>query len=102
MAIKRYSKKEPLIFIWVMVPYVIGMNMILFGTCLFRPFSQFLLAGLYNLIYFFAIYFVFGLVATKIHNMYPAAGDLFKRISIMLPVFYVMNIITINGVMLLY
>src|SRR4051794_20775362 len=102
MAIKRYSKKEPVVFLWVMVPYVIGMNLILFGSCLFHPFSPFLLAVLYNLIYFFIIYFIFGLVATKIRKTYPAAGDLFKRIRIMLPIFYVMNIFAIYGVVFLY
>jgi len=60
------------------------------------------MAGLYSLIYFFIIYFVFGLVAAKIRRMYPAAGDLFKRISIMLPIFYIMNAFTIYGVILLY
>lgn len=98
----RYSKREPIVFLWVMVPYAIGMNLILFGSCLFRPFTQFLLAELYSLIYFFFIYFFFGLVAARIRRMYPAAGDLFKRISIMLPIFYVMNIIMIYGVILLY
>ncbi len=99
---KRYSKREPQVFVWVMAPYVTGMNLILFGSCLFHPFTQFLLAFIYNLIYFFIIYFVFGLVAAKIHRMYPAAVDLFKRIRIMLPVFYVMNAFTIYGLILLY
>ena len=98
----RYSRREPLVFLWVMLPYTIGMDLILFGSCLFRPFTQFLLASLYSLIYFFFAYFTFGLVAARIRKMYPAAGDLFKRISIMLPIFYVMNIIVIYGVILVY
>lgn len=102
MVLKRYSKKEPIVFVWVMIPYAIGMNLILFGSCLFRPFIQFLLAGLYSLIYFFIAYFVFGLVAAKIRQRYPAAIDLFKRIRIMLPIFYVMNMAMIYGVVLLY
>jgi two-component system LytT family sensor kinase len=99
---KRYSKREPVVFLWVMVPYVMGMNLIMFGTCLFRPVMQFFLAGFYNLVYFFIAYFVFGIVAAKIRARYPAAGDLFKRIRIMLPVFYVMNAIMIYGLVLLY
>ena len=102
MAMKRYSKREPLVFLWVMIPYTLGMNLILFGSCLFHPFPQFLLAFIYNLIFFFIIYFVFGLVATKIRKMYPAAVDLFKRIRIMLPAFYIMNAFVIYGVTLLY
>ena len=99
---KRYSKREPQVLVWVMAPYVTGMNLILFGSCLFRPFSQFLLAFFYNLIYFFVVYFVFGLVAAKIRKTYPAAGDLFKRIRIMLPVFYIMNMLMVYSMLLLY
>ncbi len=102
MSIKRYSKREPQVFVWVMTPYVTGMNLILFGSCLFRPFSQFLLAFFYNLIYFFVAYFVFGLVAASIRKKYPAAGDLFKRIRIMLPVFYVLNMLMIYSMTSLY
>ena len=102
MKIKRYSKKEPIVFLWVMIPYVIGMNLILFGSCLFHPLTQFLSAGLYSLIYFFVIYFVFGLVAARIRRRYPAAIDLFKRIRIMLPVFYVMNMAAIYTVVFFY
>ena len=102
MSIKRYSKREPQVFVWVMPPYVTGMNLILFGSCLFRPFSQFLLTFFYNLIYFFVAYFVFGLVAARIRKRYPAAGDLFKRIRIMLPVFYIMNMLMIYSMTLLY
>ena len=99
---ERYSKKEPIVFLWVMIPYVIGMNLILFGSCLFRPFTQFLSAGLYSLIYFFVIYFIFGLVAARIRHWHPAAIDLFKRIRIMLPIFYVMNMAAIYAVVSLY
>jgi len=99
---ERYSKKEPIVFLWVMIPYVIGMNLILFGSRLFHPFTQFLLAGLYSLIYFFVIYFIFGLVAARIRRWYPAAIDLFKRIRIMLPIFYVMNMAAIYAVVFLY
>jgi two-component system LytT family sensor kinase len=90
------------VFLWVMVPYATGMNMILFGSCLLHSLSQFLLAGLYSLVYFFIAYFVFGLVAAKIRRIYPAAVDLFKRIRIMLPVFYIMNMFMVYGAILLY
>ncbi|MEP7319946.1 MAG: hypothetical protein ABI921_14420, partial [Panacibacter sp.] len=59
MAIKRYSKNEPLVFVWVMIPYVIGMNLIMFGSCLLQTFTQFILSFLYSVIYLFSAYFVF-------------------------------------------
>jgi len=38
----------------------------------------------------------------QIRKKVPAAGDLFKRIGIMLPILYVMNIGLINGIIFLY
>src|SRR3954447_9131867 len=98
MALKRYSKNEPWIFVWVMIPYVIAMNLILFGGCIIRSLSQFSITFLTSTIYLFACYLVFGLVAMQFGKRVPAAGDLFKRIGIMLPVFYVMNIGLVNGI----
>ena len=102
MALKRYSKKEPLVFIWVMIPYVAGMNLILFESCILRSLPDFLLAFLYSAVYLFAVYFIFGMVAFRIRKAFPLAGDLFRRIGLMLPVFYLMNIGAINGIAFLY
>ena len=102
MALKRYSKKEPLVFIWIMIPYVIGMNLILFESCLLQSISTFFLSFLYSCIYLFAVYFVFGIVALQIRKKFPSAGDLFRRIGVMLPVFYIMNIVAINGLAIIY
>jgi two-component system LytT family sensor kinase len=102
MALNRYSKNEPWIFVWVMIPYVIAMNLILFGSCIISSVFQFSLAFLTSAIYLFACYFVFGLVAMRIRKQVPAAGDMFKRIGIMLPAFYGMNIGLVNGIIFLY
>jgi sensor histidine kinase YesM len=99
---KRYSKNEPWIFLWVMIPYVIAMNLILFGSCVIRSLSQFSVAFLSSTIYLFACYFLFGVVAIQLRKKIPAAGDLFKRIGIMLPIFYGMNIGLVNGIIFLY
>ncbi len=102
MAIKRYSKQEPLVFIWVMIPYLAGMNLILFGSCVLRSFSSFILSFLFSAVYLFAGYFIFGMVAFRIRKIFPSAGDLFRRIAFMLPVFYLMNIGAIKGLAALY
>lgn len=102
MALKRYSRKEPMIFVWVMIPYIAGMNMLVFGSCIFSPVGAFIKSFLYTGVYFSIIYFFFGLVATLIKKRFPATGDLFKRMAIMLPVFYVMNIMAVSGLFFLY
>lgn len=102
MALKRYSKKEPLIFVWVMIPCIAGMNMLVFGSCIFSSFGSFARALLCSGIYFSIIYFFFGLVATLIKRRFPSTGHLFKRMAIMLPLFYVMNIMAVSGLFFMY
>lgn len=102
MRLKRYSKREPFIFIWIMIPYIGGMNVILFGTCVLTSMSQLLLSFVYSGIYLTLGYLVFGVVAFLIKKQFPAAGDLFRRVRIMLPVFYVMNVAAIEGLTVLY
>jgi sensor histidine kinase YesM len=75
-----------------MIPYIIVMNMLVLGSCIFSSAWEFGKSFAGSGIYFLVIYFIFGLVAVFIRNRVPSAGDLFKRIAIMLPIFYLMNI----------
>ena len=78
------------------------MNALIFGTCIFASWPEFFKGLIYGFIYFFVIYFIFGSVALLIRSKIPAASELFFRIAIMLPVFYVMNILSIMGIYYLY
>jgi two-component system LytT family sensor kinase len=102
MAFVRYSKKEPLVFGWVMIPYILVMNMLILGSCIFNSALEFGKSFLGSGLYFLVIYFIFGLVAVFIRNRFPSAGDLFKRIAIMLPIFYLMNIGSMTALYLSY
>jgi two-component system, LytTR family, sensor kinase len=102
MALKRYSKKEPLVFVWIMTPYIIGLNALVFGSCIFNAAILFTKSFLYTGVFMMLIYFVFGLVATLIQKKFARAGYMFKRIACMLPAFYVMNIFAISGLYYFY
>ena len=97
MPVKRYSRNEPLVFIWIIGPYILFMNLLIFGTCIFHSAGIFLRTFSASALYFFLIYAVFGSFAVLVKNRFPAAGDLFKRIRILLPGFYLMNIGAIYG-----
>lgn len=86
-----------MIFLWVMFPYIMVMNLLIFGSCLFISPVIFIKSFGLNVLYFSFVYGVFGSVAVLIRNKNPGAGDLFRRIRIMLPVFYIMNIGAIYG-----
>jgi two-component system LytT family sensor kinase len=102
MRVKRYSGKEPIIFVWVMVPYTIVMNTLVFGTCIFSSLIGFIETFFISLVYFAFIYGIFGTVALLVKKRFPLDGDLFKRIAIMLPLFYLMNILAIQCLYLIY
>ena len=102
MAIRRYSKREPQVFLWVVLPYIFFLNMLVFGTCIFRSASAFARSFLFSGIYIILVYFVFGLAAMLIQKRFPSAGDMFRRIAIMLPMFYFMNAIAITGLFQLF
>lgn len=97
MPIKRYSQSEPLVFVWIIGPYILFMNILIFGGCIFQSLAIFLRTFSSSALYFFIIYAVFGSFAMLVKNRYPAASDLFKRVRIMLPGFYLMNIGAIYG-----
>ncbi len=73
------------------------MNLLIFGSCIFDTILVFLKLFGVSSVYFFMIYGVFGSVAVLIKNRHPGPGDLFIRISLMLPVFYVMNFGAVTG-----
>src|SRR5688572_11750251 len=102
MAIKRYSDAEPLVFVWVAIPYIVFMNLLIFGGCIFSSWSTFGLSCLVSTIYFFVVYGVFGTVAVYIKNKFPDASDLFKRVSLLLPLFYAMNVGAVYGAFKFY
>lgn len=97
MPIKRYSSKEPVVFVWIITPYIVFMNLLIFGTCIFQSFPCFIKSFFTSALYFFIIYAVFGSLAVVIKNRNPSPADLFKRVRLMLPFFYLMNIGAVYG-----
>lgn len=91
-----------MLFMWFMVPYIIIINLLVLGNCFFSSLKSFLLSFVVAFFYFAAIYALFGFVAILIKKRVPADGQLFKRIGIMLPVFYAMNLLSVQGLYFLY
>ena len=52
MQINRYSNKEPLVFVWVMAPYVFFMNWLMFGNCIFSSLTIFFTGFGLSIVYF--------------------------------------------------
>jgi two-component system, LytTR family, sensor kinase len=102
MQMKRYSKKEPQVFLWILLPYIFFFNWLIFGSCMFNSVSIFGRLLAVSSVYLFLVYFVFGMAAIQIQKRFPNAGDMFRRIAIMLPTFYVMNAIAFSVLIFIY
>ncbi len=87
---------------WVMLPYTTFMNLLVFGTCIFSSVALFFKSLFFSGIYLLIVYMVFGLVAIVIQKRFPSPGDMLKRIRILLPLFYVMNVIAVSWLFYLY
>lgn len=85
-----------------MVPYTVLINLLLFGYCIFDSSRSFFFRLGVSLLYFMMIYAVFGTVATLVKRRFPGDHELFRRICIFIPLFSVMNLMTVQGVYLLY
>jgi PAS domain S-box-containing protein len=99
---KRYYKKEPYIALALALPYTVIVNNILFGSCLFSNPLTFLILTASTVVYMFISYLVFGLIALGVRNLIPSDADLFKRIALLLGVFYMLNAISAKILLLLY
>jgi two-component system LytT family sensor kinase len=97
MKAKGYSSQEGVIFLWAMVPYTVIINGMVFGKCFARDIIAFAKITALGLIYFALVYSVFGLVAFVVRKRYPEDANFFRRIGIMLPIFYLLNICVMQG-----
>lgn len=102
MPVKQYIKRELLAFAWIMLPYIVVLNLLMFGGCIFKSAAEFGKSFLYSGIYLVVAYFIFRSVAMFMRMRMPAASDLFKRIFILLPIFYVMNLLMLSGIFSIY
>lgn len=102
MALKGYSKREIILSGSFMVPYTILFNLVLFGSCIFSSYTSFSKTFVYTFIYLLTMYFLFAMVTVYIQKKYSASGDLIRRITVMLPAFYLMNMAFLPGIYYLY
>jgi len=102
MQIRRYSRIEPMIFVWFMLPYTVLINLLLFGYCNLSSIGSFFSRLGISALYFAVIYSIFGMAAMLVKKRFPGDHELYRRAGIMLPLFSVMNLLTVQGVYLLY
>ncbi|MGZ5253121.1 MAG: sensor histidine kinase [Flavitalea sp.] len=102
MALKGYSKRDIILSGSLIVPYTILFNLVLFGSCMLQSWTTFSKSFVYTFIFLLTMYFLFAMVTVYIQKRYSASGDLIRRITVMLPAFYLMNMAFLPGIYYLY
>jgi hypothetical protein len=102
MAVKHNTKRALLIIRWVMIPFIIFMNVLIFGTCIFTTAGLFVKSFFCTGIYLFISNIVFETLANTYGKRFPLASDMFKRIIYILPVFYLLSASLIVGLFYVY
>jgi LytS/YehU family sensor histidine kinase len=77
-------------------------NLLLLGSCVYSSLPVFLKSFGYSAIYMLFVHLLFVSVAQLIRNRLAADGDLFRRIAVMLPVYYLLNMGVIAGLLFLH
>lgn len=85
-----------------MLPFVAILNAILFGSCVYSSLPAFVQFFALTAAFIFCCYFIFRTVALLIRNRFPSNADIFRRISAMIPVFAVINILMVTGLFAYY
>jgi len=80
-----------------MIPYTVIINGMVFGGCFAQDLIAFTKISALGIFYFASVYSAFGLVAFVVKKRYPEDGNFFRRIGIMLPLFYLLNICVMQG-----
>ena len=91
-----------MVLLWIMLPYITFFNLLIFGNCIFDSVAIFLRLYLYSVVYIVIVYFFFGIAAAVIKKRFSEAGDMFRRLVIILPMFYIMNILSVSGIYYIY
>ena len=78
MAINRNLWREVKVYLWVMVPYVLFMNILIEGGCILQSWGFMGRNFLGTAIYLFLFYMLFVNIAARIRNRYPKVSDLFQ------------------------
>ncbi len=87
----QYSSKDYQVLLWVMLPFTVLLNGILFGQPYFTQFPLFLLATLITGSAAAIDFICCGFIAVALKNRFPAEGHLVKRITLMILSFWLIS-----------
>jgi hypothetical protein len=96
MNLPHYTKHDFSIFIWVMTPAIIVLNVLLFGSAYFRDLSTFIFASVVTTITLSLSWILHTWVAVTLRNRFNNENESPKRITIAILLFTIMTSLTLS------
>ncbi len=90
------------IFLWFMLPYGISINLLMFGSCITNYGKDFFISLFCSILYFWIVQSLFGFSARTVKKRYPDENSLFRRIAILLPLLFLMNVLLVQFLFLFF
>ena len=87
----NYTSKDYLVLLWVILPFTIVLNTMIFGKLYYSEWHIFLLATLVSAIAFSIDFVICGFVAVALKSRFPYEKQLTKRLTIMILTFLIIT-----------
>ena len=91
MRLPRYTTKDYMVLLWVILPVSIVLNSLIFGRLYFSTWYIFLLATLISAIAFCIDFVICGFVAVTLKSRFPHEKHLARRLSLMIFTFLIIT-----------
>lgn len=98
----KYHNKDSIVLISSMLPMAMLINFYLFKNNYFSSAGNFLLGTLSTFCYLGLAFITYGLVAVSLRARFPNDGELFKRMTICLSIFFLMSAVYMSVLLLAY
>jgi len=84
MKLPKYTNKDYMVLLWVILPFSIVLNTLIFGKLYFSEWYIFVLATLISGVAFSIDFIICGAVAVALKNRFPYEKQLAKRLTLMI------------------
>ena len=91
MKLPRYTRKDYMILFWVIFPFTIVLNTLIFGRLYFSEWYIFALATLISGVAFCIDFIICGIVAVALKGRLPLERQLSTRLTLMILIFFVIT-----------
>jgi hypothetical protein len=91
MKLPKYTSKDYMVLLWVILPFSIVLNTLIFGALYFSKWYIFLLATLISAVAFSIDFIICGFVAVTLKSRFPKEKHLGRRLTLMIFTFLVIT-----------